>query len=179
MNQIQHVDQNIYCVSIGLDDIKTSTNTSTSAKKINHLLVLDNVHIKNDLVTIINNYAFIIDRYIKTVNIDCLYLITTYPKMKVTKVDKNKLYTELRKVINNNSCHIELQDVYVEIFNECNKIINSDEVDYTEIVIFTNMSHNLSNESKTLLIDMSANINININIICNHDFITLPKINRY
>ena len=174
MSEIQYINENIYCVNANIETNITHNNI----KPINHILLIDNVHIKKELKTIIMNYAFIIERYMRTGNVNKLYLITSYPKIKVVNVEKTRLYTELNKIINNNSNSIGSEDVYIQMFSECEKIV-LDNIDYNEIVMFTNMNHNLSNESMEILKLLSSSDDINVNIICNSDYINIPKINMY
>lgn len=148
--------------------------TIMDKKNINHIVILDNIHIKKEMTTILHHYPFMLSKYDKVVNLN-IHLITTYPKIKVISLNKNKIFTEFRKVINNKTHSVEINDMYSQVFSECIKLFSENSLN--EIVMFTNMMYYLGNEAKEILTKMSNNASINI--ICNYDFINLDKINIY
>ena len=111
------------------------------------------------------------------VNLNEIYLITSYPKIKVTNINKNSLYTDFRKVIHKKQFDIVTNDVYIEILDACNNIL--DKSSQNEIVLFTSFNNSLSVEAQTLLEKICDNINNSISIICNVDNINDNKVNIF
>jgi hypothetical protein len=123
-------------------------------KNINLITIIDNVYIWNQFNETINNYLLILNKYIKNIEIINMFLITTYPNIKVIKIEKENLFTEFKKIIH---CPYKLNNVkpYSDIVNECCKLLK---VNFSnEVVMFTHFleSHplfkNITDYSNTIL----------------------------
>ena len=172
--KITSIENELYYVKI---------NQFINVKKdfYNHILIIDNMQIKKDISYLINEYPFLLTKYYNNVNLKNIYIITTFPKIKVTILKISEIYTEFRKIYHNNSKLIELNDHFFEIFDECNKLIKliSEENIFNEIIIFTHFDYAISEESKISLNEIMKFDKTTISIICNDDFVNIPNINMF
>lgn len=151
--------------------IKIKENKVINKKKINHIVVIDNFSLNKDLNEIISRYPKLIEVYNNYTNIENLYLISTYPKVKSRKIKTDDVYIEFRKIIIHKKGYLVGTNILLEMINECENIIKEITTEnVTEIIIFTNINYNLVKEEIELINKLSNQINVFVSVIGNEVF---------
>ncbi|QKF94116.1 hypothetical protein QKU48_gp0658 [Fadolivirus algeromassiliense] len=144
--------------------------------KINHIVIIDNKNIIKEINNIITIYPQLLKKYSKCVTFDKLYLITTHPKIKVSEITINNIFTAFQKIIYNNKFEESDTDIHYEILNECNKLIS--EQYKNEIILFTYLNYHMSEQAQSCLNTLANNPNNNISIITDLNYINCDKVSK-
>jgi hypothetical protein len=149
-------------------------------KKVTHIIVIDNDQIKKDLNPIINEYPFMLNKYINSVNVENLYLISNYPKVTVTKFDATNYFTKFRKIIYNKRYTYNDSDTYELMIENCLNIIEKDISEIKEINIFCNLKNNkLTKKTTDYMNILAENYKVIINLIRDDAFNNYVNINDF
>lgn len=143
-------------------------------KKKTHIIILDNQNIKKEISSIINTYPTLLIKYMKHTNLDKIFLITTFPKIKVTEINNNNIFTVFRKIIFNNNSSEIIDDIYVEFLNKCKELLDPNL--QNEIMIFTNFNYMVSLKIKNILASIVDNENNYITLVSNNNIIESPRV---
>lgn len=171
MNCICKISDDLHCIKIHKDE-------PTTQPIINHIIIIDNFNLGKNLSYIQKYYFEQLSVYAhhKKINI---YLITTFPKIKIININKNNIATELRKIITHSEMAVPDNEIYDSPLEETSKLVNSDT--YNEIVYITNFAYDLPYKSKNVLHNISTKTNVKMHIICNKPTYVIPlqSINYY
>lgn len=171
MATIQHITDDIYCVT--LDNLLASIMSTTfDGNQIhtekNYIFILDNLHLGYKILSLADHCSLSVQ------HLNAMRLITTYPSVRTIVLNQANLFTEFRKIINNNSKNSrnsQFNDIYNLMFEECIKSLSL--VIPNVVIVCTNILHQISNETRELINQIITSGNTTINIYCNHDHMNI------